>query len=168
MFYGKTVTKCKPLMELLLWLQQKKKRFQGKVTRDSTTPEIHLLHGSHVRYCGKDGSQKCTKCYRVSSIQLIFKKTRPLNSPIFTTLCYEIESNHENLYTEVCWLSCGKALKSCQSWVMHFSFTKRQVFHIYWPLLWWQVAVSSMLPSKYSPKNKHTLICPFFKVKPML
>lgn len=81
----------------------KKRGFQGKVTETAPYQEfIHcIIHRQDIVAKMKPGAHQMLQ----NVINMLnFIKTRPLNSWIFTTLCYEIKNHHENLlyHTEVC------------------------------------------------------------------
>uniref|UniRef100_K7FR34 DUF4371 domain-containing protein n=1 Tax=Pelodiscus sinensis TaxID=13735 RepID=K7FR34_PELSI len=90
-----------------------KKLFWGKFTE--IAPHMKFIHCIIHRQAiaAKKMEPEVHKVLQDVIDVVNFIKTRPLNSRIFTILCNEMGSDHENLlyHTEVCWLSRGKVLK---------------------------------------------------------
>lgn len=90
-----------------------KKGFRGKVTE--IAPHVKFIHCIIHRQAiaAKKLEPEVHKVLQDVIDVVNFIKTRPLNSRIFTILCNEMGSDHENIlyHTEVRWLSCGKVLK---------------------------------------------------------
>ncbi|CAM5136722.1 unnamed protein product [Natator depressus] len=90
-----------------------KKGFRGKVTE--IAPHVKFIHRIIHRQAiaAKKLEPEVHKVLQDVIDVVNFIKTRPLNSRIFTILCNETGSDHENLlyHTEVHWLSCGNVLK---------------------------------------------------------
>ncbi|KAG6934017.1 zinc finger BED-type containing 5 [Chelydra serpentina] len=89
-----------------------KKGFRGKVTE--IAPHVKFIHCIIHRQAiaAKKMEPEVHKVLQDVIDVVNFIKARPLNSRIFTILCNEIRSDHENLlyHTEVRWLSRGKVL----------------------------------------------------------
>lgn len=90
-----------------------KKGFKGKVTE--IAPHVKFVHCIIHRQAiaAKKLEPEIHRVLQDVISVVNFIKRRPLNSRIFTILCNEMGSSHENLlyHTEVRWLSRGKVLK---------------------------------------------------------
>ena len=108
-----------------------KKRFQGKAT--DIAPHVKLLHCiTHRQAIAAKKLEPGVHKVLQDDISVVnFIKTSPSNSSIFTRLCNEMGVTMKISCTtqRLAGYLVAKCLKELSNFT-HFSFTKRQVFHI--------------------------------------